>query len=57
MYHAECTITLEDVEMLTCLPMMEEVVCAEYEKEGSAGPGCVDRFWGETPKSTDLTAE
>ncbi|CAN0919791.1 hypothetical protein LINGRAHAP2_LOCUS31661 [Linum grandiflorum] len=33
MYHEECTITLQDVEMLTCMPVFGEVVCAEYEKD------------------------
>ncbi|CAN0906232.1 hypothetical protein LINGRAHAP2_LOCUS24130 [Linum grandiflorum] len=49
MYHGECTITLEDVEMLTGLPVSGEAVCGSTRRTGSTGPRCVERFWEKPP--------
>ncbi|CAN0919789.1 Serine/threonine-protein phosphatase 7 long form homolog [Linum grandiflorum] len=57
MYHEECTITLQDVEMLTCMPVFGEVVCAEYEKDRFNYTALYGEVLREISDSTELMAD
>ncbi|CAN0907201.1 hypothetical protein LINGRAHAP2_LOCUS24677 [Linum grandiflorum] len=48
MFHGECTITLEDGAILTCLPVKGEAVYVEYEKEDMDWAALVGEVLGET---------